>query len=364
MSENSTPEERTEMPTERRLERLRKEGTLYHSTDIEQTISLMSGFLIVSIMAPLLLGDVQYIFRKAFEMVGQVEPLSPHNLQDGFVALLKLVGPHLFVVVAVVAATSSLAVMLQTGWNVREKKIKIQFSMLNPVNGVKRIFSVTGLMNVGKAILKLAIILPIGYFALQKFAPFMIQLIHMQLDQIFAFTASAMRTVFWKVVYVLIAIAIFDYVYGKFRWLQQNKMTKNEVKDERKAVEGDEETKRTIVLKGRARIQQRLRETVPTADVIITNPTHYSVALKYDRATMAAPVVVAKGRNFIALKIREIARERGIPVLERKPLARALYGSVEIGAVIPRELFKAVAEVLAYVYRLKSPYRQTQNSKR
>lgn len=364
MSEHSTPEERTEMPTDRRLGQLRREGALHHSIELEQTISLMTGFLIVSMMAPTLISHIKYVFRKAFEMIGSGEPLSMQDLREGFLGLVGLLGPDLMVIVGTIAVVSGLAVMLQTQWNIKEKKLKIDLSLLNPVNGVKRVFSISGFLNVGKALVKLAIILPIGYFSLKKFAPFMIQLIHMELDEIFVFTSTAMRSVFWKILYVLIGLSLFDFFYGKFRWLKQNKMTKEEVKDERKSIEGDEETKRSIMRKGWARIQQRLRETVPTADVIVTNPTHYSVALKYDRTTMAAPIVVAKGKNFIALKIREIARENGIPVLERKPLARALYSSVEIGAVIPRELFKAVAEVLAYVYRLKNPYRQAQNAKR
>ena len=155
---------------------------------------------------------------------------------------------------------------------------------------------------------------------------------------------------------VLIVMAIFDYAWTKYQWLRNNKMTKTEVKDERKAMEGDEETKRKIQAKGLARIAQRLRESVPQADVIITNPTHFSVALKYDRGNMSAPIVVAKGQDHLALKIREIAKEFNIPILERKPLARALYASCEVGTEIPHDLFKAVAEVLAYVYRLKNPW--------
>jgi flagellar biosynthetic protein FlhB len=174
----------------------------------------------------------------------------------------------------------------------------------------------------------------------------------------FAFTGEAINDLFWKILYVLIAMAAFDYFYGRFRWFKQNKMTKDEIKDERKAVEGDETTKRRIIQKGLSRIMQRIAKSVPKAHVVVTNPTHYSVALQYDRGTDKAPRVVAKGKGFVALRIREIARANGVPVLERKPLARALFKSVEVGSEIPRELFKAVAEVLAYVYRLKNPWAQ------
>lgn len=174
--------------------------------------------------------------------------------------------------------------------------------------------------------------------------------------EIFVFTGTEMHQLFWRIMYILIGIAIFDYFWGKFQWFKQNKMTKDEVKDERKAVEGDEMTRRKIIQKGLARIAQRLKTAVPKADVVVTNPTHYAVALQYDKKSMKAPTVVAKGTGFMALRIREIAKESGVPILERKPLARALHASVEVGKEIPYELYKAVAEVLAYVYKLKNPW--------
>ena len=185
----------------------------------------------------------------------------------------------------------------------------------------------------------------------------MVGLVHYTIADILAFTSNAMWSVFWKVVYVLSALAIFDYVWGKYQWLRRNRMTKDEVKDERKATEGDETTKRKIQAKGLQRVMQRIRQSVPKADVIVTNPTHYAIALKYDRSTMSAPVVVAKGKGFLALRIREIAKEHGVPILERKSLARALYAGSEVGSQIPHELFRAVAEVLAYVYKLKNKFR-------
>jgi flagellar biosynthetic protein FlhB len=148
-------------------------------------------------------------------------------------------------------------------------------------------------------------------------------------------------------------LAIIDYFWGKHQWLKQVKMTKQEVKDEAKATEGDEASRRRIVMKGMQRMMQRLQKSVPKADVIITNPTHFAVALEYNRDKMRAPTVVAKGADFLALRIREIAKEHGVPIVERKSLARALYDGARVGAEIPYPLFKAVAEVLAYVYRIK-----------
>ncbi|MCB0330939.1 MAG: EscU/YscU/HrcU family type III secretion system export apparatus switch protein, partial [Bdellovibrionales bacterium] len=229
--------------------------------------------------------------------------------------------------------------------------------------GVKRMFSPKTFVRTGASILKLTIILPIAYYALKKFAPSMVMLMHLNLSQIFEFTTDALFYVFWKILYVLIAFALFDYFYSKWQWLRQNRMTKEEVKDERKSIEGDEKTKRQIQAKGLQRIMERIQNSVPQADVIITNPTHYSIALKYDRESMAAPKVIAKGKGFLALRIRKIAKAHGIPILERKLLARALYASCEVGTEIPKDMFKAVAQVLAYVYKLKNPHAARQWSR-
>jgi flagellar biosynthetic protein FlhB len=215
-------------------------------------------------------------------------------------------------------------------------------------------------VNTLKSIVKLALILPIGYRALKAMAPRMISLMHVEVEDVLSFTGQACTQLFWKIMYILIALAVFDYLWGKRQWNKNVMMTKEEVKDERKAAEGDETTKRRIINKGLQRIMQRIRQTVPTADVVVTNPTHFAVALKYDRNSMAAPKVVAKGQDYLALRIRELAKESGVPVLERKALARALYSSTEVGSEVPRELFKAVAEVLAFVYKLKPGKRPVQ----
>jgi len=248
---------------------------------------------------------------------------------------------------------ASLSVLLQTKWNRRDKWIKFRWDFINPIKGLQRIISVYGVMNLFKAILKMALVLPIGYWALRGFAPELTRLVHMSLYDVLGTAGAAMKSVFWKIIYVLLAIAGIDIMWGRYQWFRKNKMTKDEVKDERKAVEGDETMRRKMIAKGQQRLMNKLKSTVPKADVIVTNPTHYAVALKYDRNNFAAPIVVAKGTDFMAQRIREIAKEHGIPIVERKALARALYSSTEIGSEIPRELFRAVAEVLAYVYRLK-----------
>jgi flagellar biosynthesis protein FlhB len=338
------------------MQELRKEGAIFHSSDVEQVLVFITGFLVLSASWNALYSDLKFVMSRSFGMVGENKALDVIELRNGFIALVRLLAPDIFIITVTIASVAALSVMLQTRWNRRAQWFRLRWDFLNPVGGLKRIVSIGGLVNVMKAVTKLALVLPVAYYALQSFVPQMVRLVHMSIPDIFSITGLALRSVFWKMMYIFIALAIFDVVWGKFQWLKRNKMTKQEVKDEQKATEGDESMRRKIISKGMARLAQKLKKSVPTADVVVTNPTHYAIALKYDRNRYAAPIVVAKGTDFIAQRIREIAKESGVPVLERKALARALYASTEVGSEVPRDLFKAVAEVLAYVYRLKNPH--------
>jgi flagellar biosynthetic protein FlhB len=353
MASDTLPDQRTEAPTDRRMGELRKEGALFHSTELEHCLVLITGFVVLCWSWNALYRDLCYVLVRSFKMIEDRTFLSVNDLTNGFIRLLLLLVPDIMIITGCVAVVASLSVMLQTNWNRRDRWFKLRWDMLNPIQGIKRIISIQGFVNILKSLAKLALILPIGYWVLKAHAPYMVRLIHMSIPDIMELVGTTLRAVFWKIIYVLIALAAFDIVWGKFQWLRTNKMTKQEVKDERKATEGDETMRRKIIAKGMQRLAQRLKKTVPKADVIVTNPTHFAVALRYDRENSAAPIVVAKGADFMAFRIREIAQEHGIPILERKALARALYASTEVGREIPRDLFKAVAEVLAYVYRLK-----------
>jgi flagellar biosynthesis protein FlhB len=358
MAEYSTPEERTEHPTDRRMGELRKDGHLHQSNELVQCLTLLMGFFALQFIWDNLYQNLQTVFIGAFKAIADKETISVPYVYTGVLKVLLLFAPYIFLLTALIAATATLTVMLQTGWNIKSKKIHFQWPSLNPIAGIKKIFSIGGFVNTAKALVKLMVILPIGYFGLKAFAPHLIMLPFMSLDEISRFTSTAMSDIFWRIMYLLIAVAIFDFVYGRWKWLRDVKMTKDEVKDEKKAVEGDETTKRRMIAKGLQRAAQRIAHSVPKADVVITNPTHFAVALKYERFKMKAPMVVAKGQDHLALRIREIAKEAGVPVIERKSLARSLYANAKIGAEIPYDLYKAVAEVLAYVYRIKTPYRR------
>lgn len=346
------------------MSQLRKEGSLFISTDTVHAATLVVGFLAVSYCVAGIGSKLSYLLTLVLTKTADTTPITVRDVHIGFLRVLGLLGPTVLLLLFFPAVTAILATMLQTRWNRREKWIKFNWPFLNPIGGLKRIFSLQGIINTLKAVAKLGLMMPIAYFVLKTLAPQMVGLVGMTLVDVLNLTTEGLKFIFWKIAYVLIMLAIFDYFWGKHRWLKNVKMTKDEVKDERKAQEGDETTKRKIIAKGLRRIAQRLQNSVPKADVVITNPTHFAVALKYDREKFGAPVVVAKGQDYIALRIREIAREHGVPIVERKPLARALYASAEIDKEIPRELFRAVAEVLAYVYRLKKPAWQQRSAQK
>ncbi len=356
MSENTLPDQRTEMPSDKRMGELRKDGNLFSSRDVSVVVSLLAGLFGIQLVWAHLVGQLKLVMTTTFSMAGDKFNLTIPMVHQGALKGILMVGPDVFIIVLIIAVASSLAVLIQTNWNVKKKKIEFKFNKMNPITGIRRIVSLQGTINTLKAILKLSLILPLAFFTLKRFAPEMLNLMYLTVPEIMTYAGEAVREVFFKIIYILTGFAIFDFIYGRWFWLRQNRMTKEEVKDERKAVEGDEATKRKIIAKGLSRIAQRIHESVPRADVLITNPTHYAIALKYDRGAMTAPVVLAKGRGEIALMMRAIAAEHGVPIVERKPLARALYRSAKIGREIPYDLFKAVAEVFAYLYRIKNPH--------
>lgn len=353
MADYSTPEERTELPTDRRLGQMRREGQVFFSSEVVQVATMTVAFILISRIVPPVFRALQEVIRATLADLTVTSPLSPNDVGRWLLRAFWHVSPLLFLVFIANSLVATLAVMLQTKWAIKSPLIRFRFTMLNPIGGIRRIFSIVGLLNTFKALGKLLLVGPIAFFAIQASTKNAIMLPFQGIHGLLSATGGGISLVFWRMIGVFIAIAAADYVYGKFRWHRQNNMTKQEVKEEHKNQEGDETTKKKMVSKGRERLFQKLVSTVPKADVIITNPTHYAVALRYDRDKMGAPEVVAKGTGYLALRIREIAREAGVPIVERKLLARALYASVKVGQQIPSELYRAVAEVLGYVYRLK-----------
>jgi flagellar biosynthetic protein FlhB len=244
----------------------------------------------------------------------------------------------------------------QIGFEIHGEPLRPKLAKLNPISGVKRLFSLKALVDLAKSIIKILIIGGIAYgfikSQMEGFPPLMQQ----GVGQILLFIAQAAFKILFLVCLALILLAFLDFIYQRWQHEEDLKMTKQEVKDERKQVEGDPKVKGRIRKAQLEMAARRMMEAVPEADVVITNPSHLAVALKFEASQMHAPTVIAKGAGHIAERIKEVARNHQVPIVEDKPLAQTLFKMVEIGEFIPEELYRAVAEILAYVYRIKGMY--------
>jgi flagellar biosynthetic protein FlhB len=249
--------------------------------------------------------------------------------------------------------------LLQVGFQINTEAMIPKFSKLNPISGMKRFVSIKSLVELGKSIFKILFIGSIVYLLVKSDMMAFPALIHQEVGQILVFIARVSLKICFFVCLAMMVLAVLDYIYQRWQYEKDLKMTKQEVKDEQRQTYGDPKVKARIRGVQMELARRRMMEAVPEADVVVTNPTHLAIALKFDAQEMIAPRVLAKGAGYVAQRIREIAEENRIPIVEDKPLARGLYKLVEIGDYIPAELYRAVAEVLAYVYRLKGMYGKT-----
>lgn len=356
--------EKSEAPSGKKLGRARADGMVGKSHDLSLVVSLTTAFIALKYFSGNIWLDLKHLFITCLSFDTREYPLSVKSLEDDFLKLLLFLSWDILIVMLLIAFFASLSIALQTNFLWSWKLLKPKFSQINPISGIKRLCGTQNVVNILKSIAKLCIIAPISYFAFIEIFPDLVNLINLPLESMMPFIAEGMDLIFWRTTKYLIPLVIADLIWQKYSNYKQLKMTKNEVKDERKSVEGDEATKSQIRARGLARIKQQMMQAIPTADVIITNPTHFAVALKYDPKIGKAPIVVAKGQDHLALRIREIAKEHNVPILERKELARALYKAVDVGKDIPWELYRAVAEILAYVYTVKGRRTKLQRSDR
>jgi flagellar biosynthetic protein FlhB len=353
MAEEGDSGEKTHAPTGRRLSESRGQGMVAKSADLAQVLSMITSVLVLERISPIIWQKLQTLFRWGFTSPFGTKHWEINELKVQFITLVYFLLPDILILMSIVAFVGSMTTLLQTNFLWTSKLLQPKLKFLNPMEGLKRIFSIQNYVNLAKQILKLGIIAPIAYYGLMRVFPQFFQLMDLPLEQILPFTAHAAGEIFWDIMKLLLVLALLDYAYQKYRVSKQLKMSKVEVDDERKSIEGDEKTKLKIRAKALQRARQRMMNAVKSADVIVTNPTHYAVALNYTDAQGMAPIVVAKGADHLAARIREIGKHNGVPVIERKLLARTLYANVEVGHEIPYELYAAVAELLAYVFKLK-----------
>ncbi len=344
---------KSERPTRRRLEKAREKGQIARSKEVPSAAVLLGGLLVLVYFGQTIIQTLELQMRHllGFRVPSEltIQYLAGVMNNVGLRTAMVLLPVLLAVLVCSVAAN-----VLQGGLVFSTDSLKFHFERLNPKNGLSRIFSKNGLVELIKSLLLISAISIISYQVISEHLPLYPRLVLMDVRKLLYWTAYISCQIFIRVAVLLIVLAIADYLFQKYRFTEQLKMTKQEVKEEFKETEGDPTTKGRIRRIQREMARRRMMTEVPNSDVVITNPNHYAVALSYKMDSMDAPKVVAKGVGFLALKIRELAQEHDVPLVENKPLAQALYKSVEIGQYIPANLYKAVAEILAYVYKAKN----------
>jgi flagellar biosynthetic protein FlhB len=350
-------ESRTEKPTPRRLQKAREKGQIARSKEVAPALVLLGGLII------LYYSGHKLVFTLATEMRDILRLSVPSEVTVPFVqGILHTTAVRLGSTVGLVMATALLlgvtANVMQGGLAFSWNALALNFERLSPKNGLSRVFSKNGLIELAKGTLLLSVVSVIAWSVIFDHLPLYPRLVLMDPSRLLYWVASISYEVFIRVAVFLAFLALADFGFQKYRFLEQLKMTKQEVKEEYKELEGDPLVRARIRRIQRELARRRMMAEVPKADVVITNPTHYAVALSYKMESMEAPQVVAKGVGFLALKIKELAQQHNVPLVENKSLAQTLYKSVEIGEHIPASLYRAVAEILAYIYKARSAWNQ------
>lgn len=349
--------EKTEPASQRKLDEARKEGQVAKSKELVSAVSLMTLFLLIKYYAGSLGKGFLDCFRESYNLINMLiadQRVAPNSnlliaaLQDRIVDILLLLLPILLAAFLVAFLVNK----LQFKWKVTSKPMQPKLSKINPLSGFKRLFSVKQLIEVLKSIAMLAVVGYVVYSTVMDKYYLLFTLYDISVMEAIQLTGELIVDLGIKISSIFLVIGFADLFYQKFKFREDMKMTKQETKDEYKQTEGDPQIKGQIRRRMHEASRRRMMQQLPEADVVITNPTHFAVAIKYDAETSRAPVVIAKGADYLAFQIKDKAKEYKIDIVENKPLARLLYNNVEIGAEIPPELYQAVAEVLAFVYSL------------
>ncbi len=346
-------QEKTEVPTEKKRRESREEGQVAFSKELSSAALLAGIVLTLVATSPIILDAMRELMSQIFRDLAQRKELSIDSIFTLSGEILSIILPAFAPFVAVIIFVGIFASVLQVGVQITFKAISPKFNKISPLTGLKRLFSSQSLADFLKSMAKLIIVGFVGYLTYIDKITELNGLSVSTPESILIYNFTVVAEVAGKIVLALVAIAIFDYFYQRWHHEQQLMMTKQEVKDETKQTEGDPQLKARIRQIQREMSNARMMQEVPKADAVIVNPTHFSVAILYDRDVMSAPEVIAKGADHLALRMRTVARENNVPILERPELARDLYANVEIGDDIPERFYKAIAEILAFVYRLR-----------
>ena len=357
-AEDANGAEKSEQPTAKKLSDARKEGQVAKSQEVATAFSLLALFIIISVAYPFIGSNFLAIFDRVYNSIPDVARTYDGRLPVAYIAsILKNAILSMGVIVSpfmiVGFLTAFICDLVQVGFKPTSKPLQPKLSKLNPISGMKKIFSTRKLFELGKSLLKLSVMGAVIYSFFKDRTESLFLLYDMPLGQAIGLMGNLIISLGIRIAAAYMVIAFIDLIYQRRQFNKDMMMTKQEVKDEYKNSEGDPAVKSAQKRRMMEASRRRMMQQLPQADVVITNPTHYAVAIKYDADEADAPVVVAKGSDYLAQKIKEVAKENGVEIVENKPLARMLFANVEVGELVPPELYKAVAEVLAYVYHLK-----------
>ncbi len=345
-------QERTEKATPRRKEKAREEGKVCRSQELNSAVMLCLGAATLYVMGPMLAGQLKELMTFIFSQAPLMNTTNESILaffSQRVINFFILMAP-IFAILMVVAYGINL---LQVGFLFTTKTLEPKLDKLDITKGIKKLVSIRSLVSLVRDVIKISLIAYVGYRAITAELDTFYNLADNSVA-VFAGTMGKMAlTTELELGAVILVLALFDYAYQKYDFEKNIKMSKQDIRDENKDTEGSPLVKSRIRQIQREMSRKRMMEEIPNADVVVTNPTHIAVALKYDTEAMDAPMVVAKGERIIAAKIKEIAQAAGVPIVENRPLARALFKMCDIGSYVPAKLYRAVAEVLAYVYRQK-----------
>ena len=345
--------EKTEKATAKKREDSRKKGQVMKSADVTSSIVLLMVFLFLFFSSGFMRDRFFIFFTHSFTELIAIDTLDLDNVMLIYIDVLKSMAFILLpvMVVAMIAAVGGNVV--QFGLLFTTEPLKFDLKKIDPIKGLKRIFSIRAIVELFKSILKISFIGSVTFIIVYSNIDRVLELAFKSPWDVLVTVGQLAALMGITAAFVLLFISILDFLYQKFDYEKNLRMSKQDIKDEHKNSDGDPLIKSKIKQRQREMAMRRMMQEVPDADVVITNPTHYAIAVKYDDGNMDAPIVVAKGVDFVAQKIKLIAKEHDIVTVENRPLARSLYDQVEIGDRIPEEFFKAIAEILAYVYRIQ-----------
>ncbi len=345
--------EKSEKATPKRKRDERKKGNVFLSREVVIVFSLLASFYTIKLLAPVILSQLQGSIRSFFSLTATMQQVTDGDLGSLFIKAVITFFIVCLPILLVCSLVAIAATMGQTKGLFSAKAFAFKANRLNPLNGIKKMFSLRGVIELLKSILKIIVLAVVVWNVVSKWVAQLPSMMNMSALEAMSQTGDTITNIILNAAIVFVFLGIFDYIYQWWDYEKNLRMSKQEIKEEYKQSEGDPQVKGKIKERQQRMSQQRMMQNVPNADVVIRNPTHYAVAIQYNPKKNRAPIVIAKGADSLALRIVGVAERNQVHVMENKPLARGLYESVELDREIPEKYYKAVAEVLAFVYNLK-----------